>query len=91
MLTKVDRASMASGLEVRVPLLDHRVVEFSATLPESLKYRDGSGKYLLKKLLGRYVPEDLFIRPKMGFGAPMENWLRNDLKEMMTDIYLPRD
>ena len=89
MLTKVDRASMASGLEIRVPLLDHRVVEFSAALPESLKYRDGSGKYLLKKLLGRYVPENLFLRPKMGFGAPMENWLRHELKEMMTDYLSP--
>ena len=89
MLTKVDRASMANGLEIRVPLLDHRVVEFSAEIPESLKYKDGSGKYLLKKLLARYVPEKLFKRPKMGFGVPLENWLRNELREMMTDYLSP--
>ena len=89
MLTKVDRASMANGLEVRVPLLDHRVVEFAANLPETLKYKDGSGKYLLKKLLTRYVPEKMFKRPKMGFGVPLESWLRNELKEMMVDYLSP--
>lgn len=89
MLTKVDRASMANGLEIRVPLLDHRVVEFAAGLPESFKYRDGSGKYLLKKLLARYIPERMFMRPKMGFGVPLERWLRNELKEMMMDYLSP--
>jgi asparagine synthase (glutamine-hydrolysing) len=85
MLTKVDRASMANGLEVRVPLLDHRVVEFTARLPEFLKYRHGTGKYLLKKLLAKYVPADLFERPKMGFGVPIDRWLRSDLREMLLD------
>lgn len=89
MLTKVDRASMANGLEVRVPLLDHRVVEFAVNLPESFKYRDGSGKYLLKKLLARYVPLKMFKRPKMGFGVPLESWLRNELKDMMIDYLSP--
>lgn len=89
MLTKVDRASMANGLEVRVPLLDHRVVEYAANLSEALKYRDGSGKYLLKKLLTRYVPEKMFNRPKMGFGVPLESWLRNELREMMVDYLSP--
>jgi asparagine synthase (glutamine-hydrolysing) len=85
LLTKVDRASMANSLEVRVPLLDHRVVEFTSKLPESLKYRNGSGKYLLKKLLAQYVPMGLFERPKMGFGVPIDLWFRKDLKTHMLD------
>ena len=85
MLTKVDRASMAVSLEVRVPLLDHRVVEFTSCLPDHLKYRNGKGKYLLRKLLSRYVPEALFERPKMGFGVPIEKWFRSELKEMLID------
>jgi asparagine synthase (glutamine-hydrolysing) len=89
MLTKVDRASMAASLEVRVPLLDHRVVEFTSRLPEKLKYRHGAGKYLLKKTLARYVPRELFERPKMGFGVPLDQWLRTDLKELMLDYLSP--
>ncbi len=90
MLTKVDRASMANSLEVRVPLLDHRVVEYTSRLPDSLKYRNGTGKYLLKKLLGRYVPTELFERPKMGFGVPIDRWFRDDLKALLLD-YLSSD
>jgi len=90
MLTKVDRASMAFGLEVRVPLLDHRVLEFTTNIPDSLKYKNGKGKYLLKKLLARYVPESLFERPKMGFGVPIDTWFRGELKELLLD-HLSRD
>ena len=90
MLTKVDRASMAAGLEVRVPLLDHRVVEYTATLPDCYKYRNGTGKYLLKKLLARYVPPELFQRPKMGFGVPIGEWFKSQLKDLMLD-YLSAD
>jgi asparagine synthase (glutamine-hydrolysing) len=89
MLTKVDRASMASGLEVRVPLLDHRVVEYAMGLPDNLKYRNGSGKYLLKKLLEKYLPSALFNRPKMGFGVPIGDWFRNELKGMLCDYLSP--
>lgn len=85
MLTKVDRASMATGLEVRVPLLDHRVVEYTSVLPDELKYRNGRGKYILRKLLARYVPESLFERPKMGFGLPVDRWLRRELRPLLAD------
>ncbi|MGD9036187.1 MAG: asparagine synthase (glutamine-hydrolyzing) [Syntrophobacterales bacterium] len=89
MLTKVDRASMAVSLEVRVPLLDHRVVEHTAKLPDSLKYKNGTGKFLLKRLLGRYLPAHLIERPKMGFGVPIDRWFRRELKDLLLDYLSP--
>ena len=85
-LVKVDRASMACGLEVRVPLLDHRVVAFAWSLPAHMKVRNGRGKWLLRQVLGRHVPPEAMSGAKTGFAVPLEAWLRGPLREWVGDL-----
>jgi asparagine synthase (glutamine-hydrolysing) len=87
-LVKVDRMAMASSLEVRSPLLDHKVIEFAATLPPDLKFRRATSKYLLKRHLEQRVPASVIHRPKMGFSIPLAGWLRGHLRDLGRDLLL---
>jgi asparagine synthase (glutamine-hydrolysing) len=89
-LQKVDRASMAVSLEVRPPLLDHRVVEFAWSLPRRMRIRGGETKWLFRQVLDRYVPRHLVSRPKMGFAIPLAGWLRGPLRDWAEDLFDPQ-
>ena len=84
-MVKVDRAAMASSLETRAPFLDHRIVAFAMRQPLSSKIQGTTGKLLLRKLLARYVPAEMFERPKRGFAVPINHWLRGPLRPWVND------
>jgi asparagine synthase (glutamine-hydrolysing) len=90
LLVKVDRATMHYSLEGREPLLDYRLIEFAAQLPQNLKLKDGTGKYLLKNLTHKYIPKEIMDRPKMGFSVPIQDWFKNDFKKLVED-YLDKE
>jgi asparagine synthase (glutamine-hydrolysing) len=85
-LVKVDRATMSVGLEGREPFLDNRIIEFVSQLPSSLKYNNGEKKYLIKKIAHKYIPKELLDRPKTGFSLPVNEWLRNELKNYLYEF-----
>jgi asparagine synthase (glutamine-hydrolysing) len=89
-LAKVDRASMLTSLESRVPLLDHVLIEFVATIPERLKLRAGVGKYILKRAMAGDLPGEVIARRKMGFGVPLGSWFRGELLEFVRELLLDR-
>lgn len=89
MLVKVDRASMAVALEVRVPFLDHRIAELSWRMPQRAKVRNGAGKWLVREVLARHVPRELWDRPKMGFDPPLSTWLRAELHGWAHELLSP--
>jgi len=89
-LTKVDRATMAVGLEGREPFLDQNIIEYVAKLPLNLKYRNGQRKYILRKILRKYIPEKLVERPKKGFSVPIDFWFKKNLEPLLREYLSPQ-
>jgi asparagine synthase (glutamine-hydrolysing) len=87
-VAKVERATMSTSLEGREPLLDHRLVEFVAQLPSHFKYRNGVKKYLLRQIVHQYIPKELMVKRKMGFGAPMHTWFKHKIGQDLIKTYL---
>lgn len=90
-LTKVDRASMANSLEVRVPLLDHELIELAFTIPSQFKLKNNEGKYILKKALEPELPHEILYRKKQGFALPLSKWFKNDLSQFVSDVLLDKN
>jgi len=90
LLIKADKMTMANSVELRVPLLDHRVLEFAASLPPSYKLKGFTPKYILKKAMAQKIPKEILSRKKAGFPVPYEGWLRNDMKKVVWDVLTDR-
>ena len=88
-LNYTDKMSMAEGIEVRVPFLDLDLVDFASSIPDKFKQRRGEGKWVLKKAMEPYLPNDVIYRPKSGFGAPLRKWMQNELRELLRDYLSP--
>ena len=85
-MVKVDRMSMANSLETRAPLLDYTIAEFAATIPENLQMKDGTGKYILRKMAERLLPSEILNKKKQGFAIPKNEWFRSELKDYAVDM-----
>jgi asparagine synthase (glutamine-hydrolysing) len=91
LLLKADKMTMATALELRVPFLDHKLVEFTATLPDSLKIRNHKGKWILRQHMGKLLPPEIIHRPKKGFPSPAAAWFRHELKDFVRDTLMASD
>ena len=90
-LCKVDRASMSRSLETRVPFLDKNLVKLAWRIPTSMKIKNNDGKWILKQILNKYIPKEYFDRPKMGFGIPLGDWLRDELKDWAENLLVKKN
>ena len=89
-MTKVDRAAMSVSLETRVPFLDHEIYQFAWSLPYEMKFHKGEGKRVLKNILYKYADQEIFERPKMGFGVPVGEWIKGPLRDWAEELAQPK-